>query len=53
MSGSYGNRFTVLDWAVFALLLGNHLQHGVKFSEHLYAMDDNDVSNLTGFLLML
>ena len=38
MSDCHGNCFIVLDrahFAVFYLLLGNHLQYGVYFSEHL------------------
>ena len=37
MFGCYGNYFNELDTAnlaIFVLLLGNHLQYEVKFSEH-------------------
>ena len=33
----------------FALLLGNHLQYGVKCSEYLYDRDYSDVSKFTYF----
>ena len=38
MYGCHGNCFTERDMAnaaIFIWLLGNHLQYGVKFSEHL------------------
>ena len=38
MSGCQGNCFNELDRAImtiFVLLLGNHLQYGVEFSENL------------------
>ena len=47
MSGCHGNCFNELDranMAIFVLLLGNHLQYGVKFSDICNDREHKDVS---------